>query len=236
MIFASSIVPADSNFSMFNLGQAFAQTDFGPPGVKEGDILVITPFNGFICPFPGGERFGAVFKVDRGTGTTTKIFDTCPHGPVTGFPDEHAEFEIDIAIDPVGNTYVLDSRFAFFNNDGSLRRELGAVFQALLPCLDEFCDLHSVLTSNFNIVQEVGPIDPGLGPVPVNPWAMDTSSSGQVYVIGVGFSDFLGQFGSDELLNYLILLISPEYNHGKIYGLCNSVRTTIIRLKLEYII
>ena len=146
--------------------EVFAQTDFGPPGVEEGDIVVIAPLNGLCFPFPPcGERFGAVFEIDRSDGTVTKIFDNFLHGFIDGRITPEQEFEIDIAIDPFGNPYVLDNP-AF--------PIPGVVYQTELPCLDPSgsCDKFSFPKSNR--FQD---------PLPSRPVAMDTSSSGQIYVV-----------------------------------------------------
>ncbi len=195
MIFASSAVPADSNFSMFDLSQAFAQTNFGPPGVEEGDIVVISPFNGLCFPFPPcGERFGAVFEIARSDGTVTKIFDSFLHGFTEFAITPEQEFEIDIAIDPFGKTYVLDN--PPFPDSGS-------VYDTVLPCLvpTGTCDVFSVRTTdNFN------------DPLPPRPVAMDTSSSAQIYVVGPKqnvISPFNILFDSGLLVNIDITNCDP---------------------------
>jgi len=106
LIFASSIASADSNFSMFNLGQAFAEQP-----LEEGQIIIISADGGDLCTFEF-IIWGAIFEVDPSSGTPTKIWDACP-GPRTGFPGEVVTNEIDIAIDPIGRTFVLDQLYPF---------------------------------------------------------------------------------------------------------------------------
>jgi len=181
LIFASSIAPADSNFSIFNLEQAFAGLEGPLP--EEGDILVISPFNGLCIPFPCGERFGTIFDVDRTTGFVSKVLEFS--GITIGDLGERARFEIGLKLDSEGRTYVLDQTFPeFFDVGGPDLSTRGAILQADLGLHPESQDLGDVgLMSDFN--------NPLLGPRPSGPWAIDIASSGQIYV--VGFEEFSSQ-------------------------------------------